>query len=516
METPEIRARMTPDVEEQVVTREPLVPLPRRVEVAIIGSGFGGLCMAIRLRLAGIEDFVLLEKADEAGGCWRDNTYPGAACDVPSHLYSFSFEPKTDWSRRFAPQAEILGYLRHCADKYGIRRHLHLHTEVTGAEFDEAAGSWRLHVAGGRTLEARVLVSACGQLNRPAWAKLPGLERFEGKQFHSARWDHGYPLEGRTVAVIGTGASAIQFVPQLAPRVKQLFLYQRSAPYVLPKPDRAYGRAAQALFSRLPAAQTVSRWWTYWYSESRVLAFDGPAWIRGLLERSFHRHLERCVPDPRLREALTPTDPIGCKRVLLSNDYYPALTRPNVEVVTEAIREVTPHGLVTADGRERQVDALIHGTGFQATGFLAPMRITGRGGRELNEAWREGAEAYLGVTVSGFPNLFLLYGPNTNLGHNSIVFMLESQVRYVLACLRVLRERNLRFLDVRPPAAPAGTRRPRARTRTTGPASRSTTATRPAVHGSPTTRPCEAYGPRRMVSPWSVRTSSMLGVTVGS
>lgn len=408
--------------------------------------------MAIRLRQAGIEDFILLEKADEVGGCWRDNTYPGAACDVPSHLYSFSFERKTDWSRRYASQAEILAYLRHCADAYGLRSHLHFHTEVTGAEFDEAAGVWRIQVAGAGTLEARVLVSACGQLNRPAYPKLRGLERFGGTQFHSARWDHGAPLEGKRVAVIGTGASAIQFVPQLVPRVRQLFLYQRSAPYVIPKPDRAYTPAEQALFSRLPVSQALSRWWTYWQHEARVLAFVGPAWVRGYFERSFRRHLARSIPDPQLRKALTPADPIGCKRVLLANDYYPALTRPNVEVVTDGIREVTPHGVITVDGKEREVDALIFGTGFQATEFLAPMRITGLGGRELNAAWREGAEAYLGITVSGFPNLFLLYGPNTNLGHSSIVFMLESQVRYVLACLRVLRERRLRFLDVRPDA----------------------------------------------------------------
>lgn len=434
---------------EQVVPREPRTPLPQKVEVAIIGSGFGGLCMAIRLRQEGLEDFVLLEKGDDVGGCWRDNTYPGAACDVPSHLYSFSFEHKSDWSRRFAPQSEILAYLRHCADKYGIREHLHLHTEVTGAAFDEAAGLWRVHVSGGRTLEARVLVSACGQLNRPAYPKLQGLERFEGKQFHSARWDHGYALEGKTVAVLGTGASAIQFVPQIAPRVKQLFLFQRSAPYILPKPDRAYGPGELKLFARVPASQTGSRWLTYWEYESRVLALEGPGWVRGLLERTCRKHLEQAIADPALRKVLTPDYPLGCKRVLLSNDYYPALTRPNVAVITDAIREVTPHGLVTADGKERQVDALIHGTGFQATDFLAPMRIAGLGGRELNEAWRQGAEAYLGITVSGFPNLFLLYGPNTNLGHNSIVFMLESQVRYVLGCLRVLRERHLRFLNVR-------------------------------------------------------------------
>ncbi len=429
--------------------------LPEQVQVAIIGSGFGGLCMAIRLRQEGLRDFVVLEKEDALGGCWRDNSYPGAACDVPSHLYSFSFAPKADWSRRYAPQEEILAYLRDCADAFGVRPHVHLRTEVTGARFDAEAGLWRLALQDGRTLEARVLVSACGQLNRPAYPQLAGLERFEGARFHSARWDHGYALDGKRVAVIGTGASAVQFVPAIAPRVAQLHLFQRSAAYVIPKADRAYSDRERGLYARFPAAQALSRWAQYWSHESRVVAFHGPAWVRAGLERGFRRRLERTVADPRLRAALTPADPIGCKRVLLSNDYLPALTRPNVELVTDAIREVTADGIATADGRERRVDALIYGTGFQATDFLAPMRITGLGGRELDAAWRGGAEAYLGISVAGFPNLFLLYGPNTNLGHSSIVFMLESQVRYVLGCVRALQQRRLRFLDVRADAQAA-------------------------------------------------------------
>jgi cation diffusion facilitator CzcD-associated flavoprotein CzcO len=426
--------------------------LPERVQVAIIGSGFGGLCMAIRLKQEGVEDFVVLEKEADLGGCWRDNTYPGAACDVPSHLYSFSFAPKADWSRKYAPQAEIHAYLQECADRFDVRRHVHLSTEVEGASFDEASAHWRVTLKGGRSLEARFLVSACGQLNRPAYPRIPGLERFGGKQFHSARWDHGYPLEGKRVAVIGTGASAIQFVPAIAPKVAHLSLFQRSPAYLIPKGDRPYTPLERWLFRRLPFAQALSRWWMYWEHESRVIAFGGGAWLRWILQKTFRRRLARTVPDARLRAALTPADPIGCKRVLLSNDFYPALNRPNVELVTDAIREVTERGVVTEDGREREVDALVFGTGFQATDFLAPMRVTGVGGRELDAAWREGAEAYLGISVSGFPNLFLLYGPNTNLGHSSIVFMLESQVRYALACMRALRRRGAHALDVRPDA----------------------------------------------------------------
>lgn len=422
------------------------------LQAVIIGAGFGGLGMAIQLRQAGFEDFVILEKGDDVGGCWRENTYPGAACDVPSHLYSFSFEPRADWSRRFAPQAEILDYLRHCADKYGLRPHLRLGAEVTQARFDESKALWEITTADGAVLHARVLISACGQLNRPAFPRLPGLERFTGKSFHSARWDHGYDLEGKTVAVVGTGASAIQFVPAIAPKVARLHLFQRSAPYVLPRPDRAYSDGHRRALRRLPFLLRLSRLLKYWHHEARVLAFSIFPVLMKLFERQFEAHLRRSLADPGLRRRVTPDYRMGCKRILISNDWYPALARPNVEVVTDAIREVTPTGIVTTDGSERRVDAILFGTGFTATEFLAPLRIVGRDGRELSETWRGGAEAFLGVTVSGFPNLFLLYGPNTNLGHNSIVFMLESQFRYVLSALRLLRDGEVRWLDVRAPA----------------------------------------------------------------
>lgn len=427
---------------------DPSAPL----QALIIGAGFGGLGMAIRLQQSGVDDFLVLEKGADVGGCWRENHYPGAACDVPSYLYSFSFAPKVDWTRRYAPQEEILAYLRQCTGQYGLRRRIRFGVEVSGARFDEASGLWEVSTAGGEVLRARTLISACGQLNRPAWPQLPGLERFEGEAFHSARWNHDCALEGKRVAVIGTGASAIQFIPAIAGRAAKLHVFQRSPGYVIPKPDRAYRPWETALLRRLPWLHGLFRALQYVQHEVRVLGFTFFPVLMKLMESQARRHLEREIPSPELRRKLTPGYPMGCKRILLSNDFYAALARPDVEVVDEAIREVTPRGVVTADGRERELDVLIFGTGFTATEFLAPMRITGRNGRDLNTVWRQGAEAYLGVTVSGFPNFFMLYGPNTNLGHSSIVYMLESQIRYVLACMEVMRARNLRFLDVRPEA----------------------------------------------------------------
>ncbi|AYC33249.1 NAD(P)/FAD-dependent oxidoreductase [Pseudomonas cavernae] len=426
----------------------PLNAAPLRV--LIIGAGFGGLGLAIQLQKAGIQDFLILEKGAKVGGTWRDNTYPGAACDVPSHLYSFSFEPKVDWSRKFAPQAEIFAYQQHCADKYGLNRQIRFNTEVASAEFDEVAGLWRVVSTSGETFSAQALVSACGQLNRPAYPRLQGVEHFRGEVFHSARWNHAYDLSGKRVAVVGTGASAIQFVPAIAPQVAQLHLFQRSGAYVIAKPDRAYKPWELALMRRFPALQKADRLLKYIQHESRVLAFSVFPSLMKLMRLEFNRHLARTIRDPELRQKLEPDYPLGCKRVLISNDYYPALARANVEVVDTAIREVTAHGVVTADGREHQVDAIIYGTGFAATDFLAPMRITGRDGLELNQAWRAGAEAYLGISVSGFPNLFILYGPNTNLGHNSIIYMLESQFAYVLGCIRALEEQRLRYMDLKP------------------------------------------------------------------
>ncbi len=418
------------------------------LRVLIIGAGFAGMGLAISLQRAGIRDFLLLEKASDLGGTWRDNRYPGAACDVPSHLYSFSFEPKTDWSRKFAPQAEIFAYQQHCADKYQLRPRIRFNREVASAVFDAEAGLWQVTCTDGETFSAQALVTACGQLNRPLLPRIPGLESFAGEAFHSARWNAEYDLTGKRVAVIGTGASAIQFIPPIAAQVAQLHVFQRSAAYVLSKPDRAYRPWEIAVMRRLPWLQKLDRGLKYVQHESRVLAFTVfPNMMKGM-QFLFRQNLKRGIQDPAFRQRLVPDYPMGCKRILISNDYYPALERANVEVVNEDIEAVTATGVRTADGREREVDAIIYGTGFAATDFLAPMHITGLGGRDLNAAWKEGAEAYLGISVSGFPNLFILYGPNTNLGHNSIIYMLESQFSYVLGCIQHLQ--GLRYLDLKP------------------------------------------------------------------
>ncbi|MEU9022873.1 NAD(P)/FAD-dependent oxidoreductase [Actinomadura sp. NPDC048394] len=433
--------------------------------VVIIGSGFGGIGMAIRLREAGVHDVVVLEKADGLGGTWRDNTYPGAACDVPSHLYSFSFERKTDWTRRFPPQPEILDYLWHCARKYGVLDKIRFGTEVTEARFDEDAALWRVSTTTGE-LDARVLVSACGQLNRPALPPVEGRESFTGTSFHSSRWDHGTDLRGKRVALVGTGASAIQIVPEIAKEAAELRLFQRSAPYVIDKPDRPYRAWEKAVLRTVPGAYALSRARIYAMFESRALGFVKYPKLMGLMEKGFRKHLEEQVDDPALRGRLVPGYRMGCKRILLSDTYYPALGRPNVDLITDPIERVTPSGVATA--REHyDVDVIIYATGFQSTDFLSPMKIVGRDGRELNEAWRDGAQAHLGITVSGFPNLFLLYGPYTNLGHNSIIYMLESQFRYVLGCVEALRRHGLDWIDVKPDVQDAFTREMRERMRAT-------------------------------------------------
>ncbi|PCE34083.1 alpha/beta hydrolase fold domain-containing protein [Burkholderia ubonensis] len=415
----------------------------------VVGAGFAGIGMAIALRRAGVHDFVILERTHDVGGVWRDNSYPGAACDVPSHLYSFSFEPNPGWSRMFARQPEIHAYLRHCARKYGLARHLRFGAEVAHARYDEPNALWRVTLTDGTTLSAALLVSGTGQLSRPALPNLPGMETFRGRAFHSAHWDHGYPLAGKRVAVVGTGASAIQFVPAIADAVKTLTVFQRSPAYLMPRPDRAYRPWERALFRRLPWAMKLHRAAIYVRYESRALAFTR---FNGLMKfavgRPFFKLLARQVPDAALREQLTPDYPIGCKRLLLSNDYLATMSKDNVELVTQGIRRVTEHGIETADGTHHPVDAIVYGTGFAATEFLSPMRITGRDGLDLNDAWRRGAQAYLGMTVPGFPNFFMLYGPNTNLGHNSIVYMLESQIAHVMRCVRAMRRAGATAIDV--------------------------------------------------------------------
>ncbi|MGH3864922.1 MAG: alpha/beta hydrolase fold domain-containing protein [Pseudonocardiaceae bacterium] len=427
--------------------------------VAIIGAGFGGLGMGIALRRAGFANFTIFEKGDDIGGVWRDNTYPGAACDVPSHLYSFSFEPHRDWSRRYSPQADILAYLRCLVDRYDLAEHLRLGTEVVRADFDGTTGRWRIELGGtepggaqrrgGETVEADVLISACGQLSRPYCPTVPGRSEFAGEAFHSARWDHSVELAGKRVAVIGTGASAIQFVPAIAPRVGHLTVFQRSAPYVIPKLDRRYRDWHRRMFTRLPIAQAAARlgFWTFFETFTTAVEIVKPVIIP--LRLSFRAQLRIQVHDPATRAALKPNYPMGCKRILMSSDFYPALNRPNVELVTKPVVEITKTGVRTAD-ESREADVIIFGTGFTASDFLAPMEIRGLGGRDLNQTWRHGARAYLGLTVPGFPNLFLLYGPNTNLGTNSIIHMLESQIAYVIDALRNLEHTGAAYLDLRP------------------------------------------------------------------
>jgi cation diffusion facilitator CzcD-associated flavoprotein CzcO len=420
-----------------------------RVCIAIIGAGFGGIGLALRLLAAGIEDFLILERTDGVGGVWRDNSYPGAACDVPARLYSFSFAPWPHWSRRFAPQAEIRGYLEHLVERHGLAAKLRLRSEVQSARYDAATARWQIALGDGRGVEAQFLVAATGQLSRPRVPALAGLDRFAGASFHSARWRHDVALEHKHLAVIGTGASAIQIVPELARVAARLTLYQRTPPYVIAKPDREYGTRERALVAHFPLLARLARLGFYLGHEARALGFVSYPPLIGLFRREFRRHLERAIADPALRAALTPHEPMGCKRILTSNDYYPALARDNVELVATPIERIEADRIVCADGSARRAEVIVLATGFEANDFLAPIEIVGRDGLALASAWRNGAEAYLGMLVAGFPNFFVLYGPNTNLGHNSIVYMLECQFRYVLGCLAALARRGVHSIEVR-------------------------------------------------------------------
>ncbi len=402
--------------------------------VAIIGTGFSGIGMAARLKRAGLKSLVLFERAGDVGGTWRDNTFPGAACDVPSHLYSLSFRLNPGWSRTFSPQAEIQDYLRRVAEEEDVHRHVRFHHEVTGAHWEPDANRWRIETGRG-VYTAQFLISACGALADPAIPDLPGLADFEGTVFHSARWDHGHDLTGRNVAVIGTGASAIQFVPQIQKSVARLDLYQRTPPWIIPKHDRAVTRAESWLFNHVPLAQQVFRKNIYWGRESYVLGFvKYPALMKGV-EALAKAHLRRQVRDPELRAKLVPDFLPGCKRLLLSNDYYPALDRPNVDVVTDGVAEIREKSIVAADGTEREVDTIIFGTGFHVTDMPAAKVVHGADGRTLFDVHGQDLEALNGTTVAGFPNLFLMAGPNTGPGHTSHVFFLEAQMRYIMAAL---------------------------------------------------------------------------------
>jgi cation diffusion facilitator CzcD-associated flavoprotein CzcO len=417
--------------------------------VIIVGAGFGGIGMAIALKQAGITDFLVVDRAGDIGGTWRDNTYPGLACDVPSHLYSFSFRPGS-WSRRFPPRQEILGYLHGVAEEHGLGGHLRFGSGVAAAEFDESRSVWELTLDDGGTLQASAVVSAVGQLGRPALPGIPGHADFGGPAWHSARWNHDVDLAGRRVAVVGTGASAIQFVPEVAKAAAHVDVYQRSAPYVLPKNDGPYRGAKQVMFDRVPLVRKADRLRIFLYGELLTSGFVlSPRMLAGPMALWRHMLLTQ-IADPRLRAKCIPDYVMGCKRVLFSNDWYPALTRPNVELVTDPIERIAPGAVLTAKGASRPADVIIYGTGFETLSFLAPMSVTGRDGRTLREAWHDGAQAYLGISVSGFPNFFMLYGPNTNLGGNSIIYMLEGQIGYVLGAIQALGTEGIGWLDVRP------------------------------------------------------------------
>ena len=422
------------------------------LSAAIVGAGFGGVGMGIRLREAGITEFEIFERGSSVGGVWRANTYPGAACDVPSHLYSFSFAPGHNWSRRYAPQPEILDYLEEITDRFAIRPHLRLETEVTGARFDEAEGKWEVMTDDGSTRSFDLLIAACGQLTRPSVPHVEGLDSFAGKVFHSAEWDHSHDLAGRKVAVIGTGASAIQFVPEIAPFAEEVVIYQRSAPWIMPKTDRVYPDWERRLFERFPPRVAAARAGFFTFFETGTYGFTGQHWVLAPLAKVADVYRNRELPDPKLRARATPQYEMGCKRVLFTSDWYSTLCRDNVDLLNGAVQRVTPDGVVGADGVERECDTIIWGTGFDASRFTSPMDVHGLGGRELDEVWGDRPEAFLGTTVPGFPNFFILYGPNTNHGSGSVPYTLECQFNYVLDAARRLGEDGLRWIDLKPEA----------------------------------------------------------------
>jgi cation diffusion facilitator CzcD-associated flavoprotein CzcO len=421
--------------------------LSSRRSIAIVGGGFGGVGAAAMLRREGYEDVTVFEKGERVGGVWNRNTYPGAACDVPSHLYEFSFAPNR-WSRRYAPQAEIQAYMEGVARRFGVLEKVRTNTEVSGARWDEGRGKWILETGAGPH-EADVLITACGQLSVPQTPPIASLESFEGPAFHTAEWRHDVDLAGKRVAVIGSGCSAIQVVPAIQPVVGQVDVYQRSAGWTFPKNDFAYPAWAHALFKRFPTLRRLDRASVFAFNELGAAAMTRRRRLLPLLRAIGRRQIETAIQDPELRRKVTPTDEIGCKRVMLTDEWYPALTKPNVELVTERIAEVTPRGIRDATGVEREADVLVLATGFATHGFVAPMEISGSDGRTLAGEWGAVPRAYLGLSVPGFPNMFLLYGPNTNGGTGSVIFTIESGIGHVLAALRELERAEANRIEVR-------------------------------------------------------------------
>jgi cation diffusion facilitator CzcD-associated flavoprotein CzcO len=418
-------------------------------DVIVIGAGFGGIGTAIQLKRAGITDFAVLEKASDVGGTWRENAYPGCACDVPSHLYSFSYELNPAWSRVFAPREEIWEYLRHCVQKYQLEPHIQYGVRVDRLDWDDDQYVWHVTTATGDTLTAKAVVLATGPLHIPSYPDVPGRETFGGTSFHSSAWDSSCDLHGKRVAVVGTGASAIQFIPHVARQASKLYVFQRTPAWIHPRPDAEIPLKWRRRFEAMPFLMRLFRAGIYWGLEARGMGFAVHPKLMRMHEAIARRHLERQVSDPELRKKLTPDYTIGCKRIVLSSDYYPTLCEPHVELVTEGIERITQSGVVTGDGRHIEVDVLIYGTGFKVVSGLMEQRITGKGGRTIQEAWRDGVKAYHGISVAGFPNLFMLLGPNTGSGHTSVVFSIEVQVQHIVRLLRRLKKANADSVEVK-------------------------------------------------------------------
>ncbi|MCP4005082.1 MAG: NAD(P)/FAD-dependent oxidoreductase [bacterium] len=418
--------------------------------IAILGAGFAGLGMGIQLKKAGILSFVIIEREDDVGGTWRDNTYPGCACDVPSDVYSYSFELNPDWSRAFSPWDEIRDYLRDCTDKYKLRDHMRLGVAVNEARFDEEAGFWNLSLSDGSTVTARAVVSGLGGLVDPAYPDIKGIHSFAGEVFHTARWNHDYDVAGKRVAVIGTGASAIQVVPEVAKEVAKLSVFQRTAAWVFPKRDYIVKESTKKRYRQFPFLQRAVRLIKYWMSEfvGPFVILDSPR-LSGVFERISARHLDSSVVDATIREKLRPDFQFGCKRLLISDDYYPAFNRDNVELVTSGIEEIHANSIETADGVDHPIDALILATGYQLGLATAPFPIIGRDGRSLDDAWSDGAVAYKGVSVSGFPNWFIIMGPNTGPGHTSVLVYTEAQIRHALQAIRKMIAEDIKTVEVK-------------------------------------------------------------------
>jgi len=423
-----------------------------RTEVLIVGSGFSGMGMAIQLLKAGIDDFLMIEKEDEVGGTWRDNTYPGCACDVPSHMYSYSFEPKPDWSYLWAGQEEIQEYLRGIAQKYDLYRRTHFGRTLQSGYWDAGDSTWHLVTSDGHEYVSRFLVSGVGALHIPSIPEITGQKKFSGDVFHSAQWDHEVSLRGKRVAVVGTGASAIQFVPEIAKVAAELHVYQRTPAWVLPRRNIKIPRPVRAAFTHAPILAKALRAAVYWSAESLSIGLNGHFNLMRPLENIAKWNIAQGIDDPALRAKLTPTYRIGCKRILGSSEYYPALNRPTTTVITDGIAEITEDAIVSRTGETRPADVIIYATGFHVTDGFESLRLKGASGRELASVWAdEGIQTHLGITTAGFPNLFFLLGPNTGLGHNSVVFMIECQIRYIVSAIRLANERGSGALEVREP-----------------------------------------------------------------